>query len=144
MELMHVPQPRSSLNYSMSISLPTPFLNSAPVWFPGCFLGSLRLPANTQQSDGTSGSHAITTEPGSAPHPRVALSGHSTSRVLCFACSSGVSFGFRARALGHCIRSSVLELHLWAGLLPFLDSEPPFPLSLQSLVNGAPDATGRW
>ena len=47
-------------------------------------------------------------------------------------------------ALGHCIRSSVPELHLWAGLLPSLDRDPPFPLSLRSLVNGAPDATGRW
>ena len=33
-------------------------------------------------------------------------------------------------ALGHCIRSSVPELHLQAGLLPSLDCEPPFPLSL--------------
>ena len=47
-------------------------------------------------------------------------------------------------ALGHCIRSSVPELHLCAGLLPSLDCEPPFPLSLGSLVNGALDATGRW
>ena len=47
-------------------------------------------------------------------------------------------------ALGHCIRSSVPELHLRAGLLPSLDCEPPFPLSLGSLVNDAPDATGRW
>ena len=47
-------------------------------------------------------------------------------------------------ALGHCIRSSVPELHHWAGLLPSLDCEPPFPLSLGSLVNDAPDATGRW
>ena len=40
-------------------------------------------------------------------------------------------------ALGRCIRSPVPELHLWAGLLPSLDCEPPFPLSLGSLVNGA-------
>lgn len=37
-------------------------------------------------------------------------------------------------ALGHCIRSSVPELRLWAGLLPSLDREPPFPLSLGSLL----------
>ena len=37
-------------------------------------------------------------------------------------------------ALGHCIRSSVPELHLWAGLLPSPDREPPFPLSLGSLL----------
>ena len=47
-------------------------------------------------------------------------------------------------ALGHCAQSSVLELLLWAGLLPSLDREPPFPQSLGSLVNGAPSATGRW
>ena len=33
---------------------------------------------------------------------------------------------------------------LWAGLLPSLDCEPPFPLSLGSLLNGALDATSRW
>ena len=143
MELMPVPQPRSSLNYPMSISLPTPCLNSVPMWFPVCFSGSLRLPANTQQSDGTSGSHAIPTGPGSAPHPWAALRGHSPSRALCVL----VYLGFlwpHGSSSGSLYTKFSPRLHLWAGLLPSLDHEPPFPLSLGSLVNGAPDATGRW